>query len=399
MKPTVSVIIPTRNRARVISRALDSVFAQEGAGTRFDLDVTVVDDASTDTTTQVIARYPRVRYIRLATCRGVSGARNAGIEATGGAYLAFLDDDDVWRPNNLSLLAAALHTHPEAGVAYGQVLIAGAGATCVFPGSDAPSGSVLPRLLYVNLCMLQALLVRRTALDLVGRFTAPPLEDYEMWVRLAQRVPFVFVPAVLGIYHASESGVLGTAMRTGQYGSALRRITEGALAAEPQTAAADRLRREVRASVELRIADALAADGRTALAWKHLRCAVEQDPAMVLVPRNRPSIAFIAGREASRWERPTSAARRIWRTMTLRVPRRRIPARIALARLLADVYWEVAVARRAGMGCPRSSTLAAQAAVQALLTYPIDAAKWRALLRVLARHRWWLSAETFEGTV
>jgi hypothetical protein len=397
MKPTVSVIIPTHNRSHLVSHALDSVFAQEGAGMRFDLEVIVVDDASTDGTAEVIARYPRVRYIRLATCHGVSGARNAGIAASRGPYVAFLDDDDVWGPTKLSLQVAALEAHPDAGVAYGQVLIAGAGRQSVFPDSDAPSGSLFPHLLFVNLCVLPAVLVRRTALDLAGRFTPPPLEDYDMWVRLARRVPFVFVPAVLGIYRTSEGGILGTAVREGGYAAALRRITEDALAGQPDTAMAERLRRGVRASVEIRIADALAARGETAPAWRHLQAGAEQDPGMALIPRNRTTIAHIVGREASQADRPTAAARNLWRTLTCRVPRGGVGTRVALARLLADVYWEVAAARRAGRGCPPSSVLAAQAAAQALLVYPVDAIRWRALLRFLVRSRGGSSA-TPRGT-
>ena len=68
-RPEVSVIIPTRNRAPLLARALDSVFSQEGLGDQFDLEAIVVDDGSTDATTAVVREYAQVRYLRLSTPR------------------------------------------------------------------------------------------------------------------------------------------------------------------------------------------------------------------------------------------------------------------------------------------------------------------------------------------
>ncbi len=97
-RPEVSVIIPTRNRAPLLARALDSVFSQEGLGEQFDLDVIVVDDGSTDSTATVVGEYAQVRGLRFSTSRGVAAARNTGIESSRGAFTCFLDDDDVWLP-------------------------------------------------------------------------------------------------------------------------------------------------------------------------------------------------------------------------------------------------------------------------------------------------------------
>src|SRR6516162_2547473 len=128
-RPLVSVIIATRNRAALLGRALDSVFSQWGLGVEFDLDVIVVDDASTDSTATVVAEYPQVRYLRLSTQRGVSAARNAGIEASRGTFVCFLDDDDVWLPGRLRLQLPVLERHPEAGAVYSQVLNTYSGET------------------------------------------------------------------------------------------------------------------------------------------------------------------------------------------------------------------------------------------------------------------------------
>ncbi|UPV76852.1 glycosyltransferase (plasmid) [Halorussus limi] len=97
--PTVSVVIPTYNRAELLTRAIDSVLAQ----TYDDFELVVVDDGSTDDTEAVVTGYDddRVRYLAHETNRGANPARNTGIEAAEGEYVAFLDSDDEWRPRKL----------------------------------------------------------------------------------------------------------------------------------------------------------------------------------------------------------------------------------------------------------------------------------------------------------
>lgn len=92
--PLVSVVIPTRNRPALLARAVESVRTQ----TYRQLEILVVDDGSTDETREAVAAWadPRIRYLRHATNRGGSAARNTGIAAATGAYIAFLDDDDEW---------------------------------------------------------------------------------------------------------------------------------------------------------------------------------------------------------------------------------------------------------------------------------------------------------------
>lgn len=97
--PTVSVIIPTYNRADAIGRTIDSVLAQSID----DIEVLIVDDASADGTVDVVESYddPRVTLVRHETNLGGSAARNTGIEAASGRYVAFLDSDDEWYPRKL----------------------------------------------------------------------------------------------------------------------------------------------------------------------------------------------------------------------------------------------------------------------------------------------------------
>lgn len=94
---TVSVIIPTFNRAHTLGRALTSVFGQ----TRQPDEVIVVDDASTDSTAAVMRQFPRARHVQLTSNRGAAHARNHGVKMATGDYVAFLDSDDVWLANKL----------------------------------------------------------------------------------------------------------------------------------------------------------------------------------------------------------------------------------------------------------------------------------------------------------
>lgn len=99
-KQVVSVVVPTRNRALLLMRALESVLSQSYQ----TLEVLVIDDGSSDSTPDVAGRFQdsRVRYVRCDEARGGGAARNIGISMATGSYIGFLDDDDVWKPNKIS---------------------------------------------------------------------------------------------------------------------------------------------------------------------------------------------------------------------------------------------------------------------------------------------------------
>lgn len=105
-EPLVSVIVPTYNRAAIVPRALQSIINQ----TYQNLEVIVVDDASSDNTQEVITGFhdPRIRYLRHDRNRGGSVARNTGIHAAHGEYLAFLDSDDEWLSEKLAIQIAEM---------------------------------------------------------------------------------------------------------------------------------------------------------------------------------------------------------------------------------------------------------------------------------------------------
>ena len=115
--PTVSVVVPTRNRADYLEVALASLGAQERAE---DSEIVVVDDGSTDTTPEVVRR-AGVRHVQLAAPGGLNAARNLGVRQTRGALVAFVDDD-VWAPPRwMRALAEGAARHPDADAFGGPI--------------------------------------------------------------------------------------------------------------------------------------------------------------------------------------------------------------------------------------------------------------------------------------
>jgi glycosyltransferase involved in cell wall biosynthesis len=161
MKPNVvSVIIPVYNGEQFIAQALESVFAQDYR----PFEVIVVDDGSTDQTPALVQQRKDVRYIRQENS-GESLARNNGIKAAQGEFIAFLDADDLWMPEKLSRQMQLLHEHPEYGAAICHVTF------FLGEGNVIPEG-FRPELLKSESVgrVPSALLARRTAFDKVGLF-------------------------------------------------------------------------------------------------------------------------------------------------------------------------------------------------------------------------------------
>jgi len=130
--PRVSVVIPAYNHGRFVGEAIQSVLDQ----TFQDFELIVVDDGSTDHTREVVTTFPdpRVRYIYQSN-RGQAAARNAGILASGGEYVAFLDDDDVWLPTKLELQVQVLDSQPNVALVCSDLYV-----------FDEESGATLGRL-------------------------------------------------------------------------------------------------------------------------------------------------------------------------------------------------------------------------------------------------------------
>ncbi|MFN8483429.1 MAG: glycosyltransferase [Anaerolineae bacterium] len=194
--PLVSVILPTFNRAGLLSRAIQSVLDQ----TYRHWELIVVDDASTDGTSQVVASFddPRVYYLRLPiNCGHPSRPRNMGWTLARGVYVAYIDDDNAWRPNHLARLVAAAEAQPAAAGAYGgrrHHLPDGTTEDIVDPDHGIDTGDGLHR---------RDLMTLMPEMWTESNFTN---EDLEFWARLRQRHPvgLVWVPEVLSDYYIHD---------------------------------------------------------------------------------------------------------------------------------------------------------------------------------------------------
>src|SRR5690349_12188340 len=110
----ISVVIVCYNQARYLRDAIESVLAQSYQGA----EILLVDDGSTDQTSEIAREYPQVRYIRQNN-RGLSAARNAGLHRSRGRYVVFLDADDRLLPNALDTGIALFRDHPDSGFVFG----------------------------------------------------------------------------------------------------------------------------------------------------------------------------------------------------------------------------------------------------------------------------------------
>jgi len=187
--PTVSVVLPTYNRDRLVGRAVRSVLAQ----THREIELIVVDDGSTDATAAVLAEIDDARLVvlRLGGNRGASAARNAGLARARGSLVAFLDSDDVWHVNKLERQIAALAAaSPRTGLCVCSMMVDRGGGwsypTRWLDEEMAPADALRRVLSGVGYGTL-SWLVRRDVLEAAGGFdeSLPRLQDYELSIRIA----------------------------------------------------------------------------------------------------------------------------------------------------------------------------------------------------------------------
>jgi len=118
--PTVSVVMPTYNRADLLPRTIASILSQDFG----DFELLIVDDGSTDNTAEVIReiqeRDPRLRYVQLPENRGIGFARDTGLQHVSGKYIALADSDDLWLPGKLKAQVEVLEKYPQIDILFGD---------------------------------------------------------------------------------------------------------------------------------------------------------------------------------------------------------------------------------------------------------------------------------------
>ena len=210
----VSVVIPAYNAETTILETIASVRAQ----THRDLEILVIDDGSTDATLE------RVRTIddeRLSVFSypngGLAAARNRGVAHATGAFVSFLDADDLWTADKLACQLAALERAPDAGLAYSWTIFVDQQGRFLFPKERLYfEGDVrLPLLRECFIASGSNVLLRRRCVESVGPFCGDAelrsAEDWDYWLRAAVDWPFVVVPRYQILYRISAASMTSDA--------------------------------------------------------------------------------------------------------------------------------------------------------------------------------------------
>ena len=203
---TVSVVIPTYNRGRLLCDALDSIEKQ----TLPVFEIIVVDDGSTDETSQLIRRYAKVKYIRQNNA-GPAAARNRGIREACGEYVAFMDSDDLWVPDKNEKQVAFMVRNPKVDISFGLManvkeksddLIPVTGDDLIYQELRENAENItrmLEILIYDNVVPTPTVMIRRKCFDKAGYFPEAmrQAEDYALWLQAARYCRWGFIDSIL----------------------------------------------------------------------------------------------------------------------------------------------------------------------------------------------------------
>jgi glycosyltransferase involved in cell wall biosynthesis len=226
----VSVIIPVYNGERYLAEALQSVLSQ----TYRPLEIVVVDDGSTDGSAQVVRSFSQVHCIQQQNA-GVAAARNAGISASHGEFVAFLDQDDLWAPEKLSVQVAYLRKHPEIGYALARQRF------FLQPGTNRPAWLKEQLLQGDQVGYLPGtMVVRSTVLGQIGPFdTAYGISSDSDWFARAKDCGILMsiLPQVL-LFRRIHDGNLSSEVQRIQ--SELLKILRGSIARQRAAQASPR---------------------------------------------------------------------------------------------------------------------------------------------------------------
>jgi glycosyltransferase involved in cell wall biosynthesis len=240
--PVVSIVTPAYNAAPFIGTTIESVLAQSYPCWEW----IIVDDGSTDATTEIVSncRDPRVRLVRAKHSGLPAAARNVGLSLAQGQLVAFLDADDLWEPNKLTLQVQYLAQHPHVGLVWSRYYVwvdQHKRPRQIVPATRGiPNpGNMLSLLCLENRIGTSSVLARRKYLVSCGGFDENQrlrgVEDYDLWLRLAARCLFGFLEQPLYWYRLHAANISGGEARIQE-----RRIiaVERALARHPELRAA-----------------------------------------------------------------------------------------------------------------------------------------------------------------
>lgn len=182
----ISVIITTYNRKNLLKRAIKSVLAQ----TYSHYNIIIVDDGSTDNTSELqILNDPRITYIS-QTNQGTSAAKNTGIKESSAPFIAFLDSDDTWEKNKLAVQIKYMEENPSCKISYTE-------ETWIRNGKfvnpkriyHKAGGEIFDKTIQHCIIGISTIMIKRDLFEKIGTFdeTLPVCEDYDLWIRIAAK--------------------------------------------------------------------------------------------------------------------------------------------------------------------------------------------------------------------
>ncbi len=224
--PLVSVIIPTYNRGWIIKEAVDSVLSQNFV----DFELIVVDDGSTDNTRDILDAYKNDIKVFRHNNQGVSAARNRGIALASGRFVAFLDSDDLWLPDKLSMQVNFFNTNKEALICQTEeIWIRNNVRVNPKKRHKKLSGMIFEPSLCLCMVSPSAVMIKRELFEAVGLFdeSLPACEDYDLWLRISSRYPVYLIDTPLIIKRGGHDDQLSQAPGLDNYRiQAIKKIVE-----------------------------------------------------------------------------------------------------------------------------------------------------------------------------
>lgn len=204
-EPIVSVIIPTYNRAHLVGRAIESVLNQTYQG----FELIIIDDGSKDNTVEVINKFQqkdnRIIYLKHDKNKGGSAARNTGIKASRGEYIAFLDSDDEWLPEKLEKqINVFKKSSDNIGLVYsGYYEVLEQNGEVLSKIIPIFKGDIYKNILKSNILGSPTPLIRKICFEKAGLFdeTLLSCQDWDLWIRIAKYYKFDFLKETLAKYY------------------------------------------------------------------------------------------------------------------------------------------------------------------------------------------------------
>ncbi len=212
--PQVSVIIPTYNNAQYLSQAIKSILNQTYQAS----EIIVIDDGSTDETTEVVQSFNKnIQYIRQEN-KGPASARNTGLKIAKGKYVVFLDADDELLPDKLSFQINFLEENPSIDLVYsngyrfredkeGNQIIVSLQKTNEIFIPEKENENYINRLIVKNIFPIHAAMTKITCINEVGGFdeSLTACEDWDLWFRISEKCSFQYMNEYLFKYRDSEN--------------------------------------------------------------------------------------------------------------------------------------------------------------------------------------------------